>query len=399
MGSQPQMWAIVACICALVLAICHWSFVLFTAFYRHIVYPRRARQRYDPGFRPRCVVIIPCKGTPRHASSNLLAFLRQDYPDYRVIFAVEAQDDPAVPIIERLIAENDHASLVVAGLALTCAQKVHNELAAITRVDGPEVLVFADNDIAPAPEWLRELVAPLSDSSVSITTGFRWLVGPNGTFSELAHSYASMFTYAVFASTSYWSGVGLWGGTMAMRKEDFDALGVATRWRESVVDDMSLSQLAVRHNLRSVLVPLCVTPSDDALDDFTHLTDWIARQLLYAKAYHVDFWLLGLALMLVVVVLYTLLPVSILGVLLTGDTSWVWGVGGALIFAAGEAVAGLLYSLLGPIPAPVKFALLVPVMRLTHLVGYVKTVATRTIHWSGVRYTFDRRGKVVRIER
>jgi hypothetical protein len=398
MGSQVQVWAIVACICGLALAICHWSFVLFTALYRHIVYPRRAR-RYAPDFRPRCVVIIPCKGTPRHASSNLLAFLRQDYPDYRVIFSVEAQDDPAVPIIERLIAENDHASLVVAGLASTCAQKVHNELAAITRVDGPEVLVFADNDIAPARAWLRELVAPLSDPTVAITTGFRWLVGPNGTFSELAHSYASMFTYAVFASTSYWSGVGLWGGTMAIRKVDFDTLGVAARWRESVVDDLSLSQLAVRHNLRSVLVPLCITPSDDVLHDVPSLTDWIARQLLYAKAYHLDFWLLGLTLMLIVVVLYALLPISILGALWTGDASWAWGAGGAVIFAAGEAVAGLLYGLLGPIPANGKFALLVPVMRFTHLVGYVKTIATRTIHWSGVRYTFDRRGKVVRIER
>jgi cellulose synthase/poly-beta-1,6-N-acetylglucosamine synthase-like glycosyltransferase len=386
MGSQVQVWAIVACICGLALAICHWSFVLFTALYRHIVYPRRAR-RYAPDFRPRCVVIIPCKGTPRHASSNLLAFLRQDYPDYRVIFSVEAQDDPAVPIIERLIAENDHASLVVAGLASTCAQKVHNELAAITRVDGPEVLVFADNDIAPARAWLRELVAPLSDPTVAITTGFRWLVGPNGTFSELAHSYASMFTYAVFASTSYWSGVGLWGGTMAIRKVDFDTLGVAARWRESVVDDLSLSQLAVRHNLRSVLVPLCITPSDDVLHDVPSLTDWIARQLLYAKAYHLDFWLLGLTLMLIVVVLYALLPISILGALWTGDASWAWGAGGAVIFAAGEAVAGLLYGLLGPIPANGKFALL------------VKTIATRTIHWSGVRYTFDRRGKVVRIER
>jgi hypothetical protein len=399
MGSQPQVWATAACICGLALAICHWSFVLFTALYRHVVYPRRARRRYDPDFRPRCVVIIPCKGTPRHASSNLLAFLRQDYPDYRVIFAVEARDDPAVPIIERLIAENDRASLVVAGLASTCAQKVHNELAAITRVEEPEVLVFADNDIAPARTWLRELVAPLSDPTVSITTGFRWLVGRNGTFGEMAHSYTSMFTYVVFASTSYWSGVGLWGGTMAMRKADFDALGVATRWRESVVDDLSLSQLAVRRKLRSVLVPLCVTPSDDVLHDFSHLTDWIARQLLYAKAYHVDFWLLALTLMLVVVVLYGLLPVSILAAMWTGDASWAWGAGGALIFAAGEAVAGLLYSLLGPIPAPVKFALLVPAMRFAHLIGCVKTVATRTIHWSGVRYTFDRRGKVVRIER
>jgi cellulose synthase/poly-beta-1,6-N-acetylglucosamine synthase-like glycosyltransferase len=399
MGSPAQAWVIVAYACALALAICHWCFVLFAVLYRHVIYPRRARLRYARTFTPRCVVIIPCKGTPRHASRNLLAFLRQDYPDYRVIFAVESREDTAVPIIERLVAADGRASLVVAGLTSTCAQKIHNELAALAHVDGPEILVFADNDIAPTPGWLKQLVAPLSDPSVSITTGYRWLMGRGRTFGEMAHSYTNMFIYVVFASTSYWRRVGLWGGTMAIRKRDFDALDVAGTWKESVVDDLSLSQIAARRKLRSVLVPHCVTFSDDTLLRLPDLTDWIARQLLYAKAYHRDFWLLFLGLMLIVVATYALLPTSILGALLTADPSWIWGVGPALIFAAGEVVAGLLYALLGPIPSVLAFALLVPVMRVAHLVGYIRTIATWTIHWSGVRYTFDRRGKVVHIER
>ena len=266
-------------------------------------------------------------------------------------------------------------------------------------MDEGELLVFADNDIAPAPGWLKQLVAPLSDPTVSITTGFRWLVAPGRTVGEIAHSYTNMFTYVVFASTSYWSGVGLWGGTMALRKQDFDALDVAGIWRESVVDDLSLSQIAARRKLRSVLVPLCITPSDDALNNVPDLTGWIARQMLYAKAYHHEYWLLALSLMLTVVAIYALFPASILGALLTGDASWLWGAGAALIFAAGEMIAGLLYALLGPIPSVPTFALLVPVMRAVHLIGCAKTIATWTIHWSGVRYTFDRRGKVVRIER
>jgi hypothetical protein len=186
---------------------------------------------------------------------------------------------------------------------------------------------------------------------------------------------------------------------MAIRKADFDALDVAGIWRESVVDDLSLSQVAAHRRLRSVLVPSCITASDDVLNGFSELTGWIARQMLYAKAYHREFWLLALSLLLIVAVIYGLFPVSVLGALLTGDVSWLWGAGAALIFAGGEAVAGLLYSLLGPIPHVLTFALRVPVMRFAHLVGCIKTIATWTIHWSGVRYTFDRRGKVVHIER
>lgn len=399
MGSPAQAWVIVAYACAFALAIVHSSCVVFAAIYQHVIYPRHARQRNAPGFTPRCVVIIPCKGTPRNASDNLLAFLRQDYPDYRVIFAVESTEDTAVPIIERLVAADDRASLVIAGLTSTCAQKIHNELAAIACADRSEILVFADNDIAPAPGWLKQLVAPLSDASVSITTGFRWLVGRGNTFGEIAHSYTNMFTYVVFASTSYWRGVGLWGGTMAIRKQDFEALDVASTWKESVVDDLSLSQMASRRRLRSVLVPPCITHSDDVLRGFSELTDWIARQMMYAKAYHREFWALALVLLLIVVVIYALFPLSIVGALITREVWWLWGAGAALIFAVGEAVAGLLYALLGPIPNVLRFALLVPVMRVAHLVGCIKTVATWTIHWSGVHYTFDRRGKVVHIER
>ncbi len=399
MESQAQVWAVVACICALALVICHWSFVLFAAIYRRVVYPRRARQRYDPDFLPRCTVIVPCKGMPHRARRNLSALLSQEYPSYEVVFAVESERDPAVPLIRSLVAEKERASLVVAGLASTCAQKIHNLLAAIEQIEAPQVLVFADSDVTPTPSWLRQLVLPLSDPKVSITTGYRWLTLRNGSFSQWAHSYTNMFTYAVFASTSYWTGVGLWGGAMAIREVDFRALGVAGQWRESVVDDLSLSRLAMRRNLKSVLVPVCVSPSEEVLNSLADLADWVARQLLYAKAYHPAFWLFGLSLTLMVVAIYLLLPVSILGVILTGDVSWAWGAGAALIFAVGEVVAGWLYALLGPIQGVLRFGLLVPAMRFVHLVGYLKTVTAWTIHWSGVRYTFDRRGKVVHIER
>jgi cellulose synthase/poly-beta-1,6-N-acetylglucosamine synthase-like glycosyltransferase len=399
MTSEAQIWIALAYGVACALVICHWSFILFAALYRYVVYPRRVGQRYDPSFLPHCTVIVPCKGTPRHARRNLSALLGQAYPSYNVVFTVESERDPAVPLIRSLVAENGRASLVVAGLASTCAQKIHNLLAAIEQIEAPEVLVFADNDVTPAPEWLRQLVLPLSNPKISITTGYRWLIGRNGTFSEWGHSFTNMFTYAVFASTSYWSGVGLWGGAMAIRGAAFRALDVAARWRESVVDDLSLSQLAMRRNLKSVLVPPSISPSEEVLDSFADVTEWVARQLLYAKAYHPAFWLFGLVLSALVIATYALLPVSVLGAWLTQDHIWLWAAGGPLIFAVGEVVAGLLYGLLGPIPDRLQFAALVPALRFVHLVSYLKTVGTWTIRWSGVRYTFDKRGKVVHIER
>jgi hypothetical protein len=161
---------------------------------------------------------------------------------------------------------------------------------------------------------------------------------------------------------------------MAMRKGDFDALGVAPRWRESVVDDISLSQIAWRHKLRSVFVPLSITLSDNVLSTFDKATGWFTRQLLYLKAYHPRLWLIGLAISCGVFAIYALFPISILGALFTPLSFWEWGGGASLLAFASEVIAA-------------------------QVVGGLRTAGTRTITWSGVRYTFDKSGKVVRVER
>jgi cellulose synthase/poly-beta-1,6-N-acetylglucosamine synthase-like glycosyltransferase len=329
----------------------------------------------------------------------LLAFLQQDYPRYNVVFSVQAEDDPAVPIIKDLVVEDDRASLIVAGLSSTCAQKVHNLLAGIQLVGPSEIIVFADNDIGPAPGWLRQLVLPLSDPNVSIATSFCWLHGQNGTLSELAHSHTSIFIYLVFTWLAHWNGIGLWGGTTAMRKRDFIELGVEAKWRESVVDDMSLSQIAMLHGLKSVLVPSCITPSDNTVSTLGEYTNWVARQLLYVKAYHPRLWLGCMALVTGASVMYALFPISITGALFTPRSFWELGGGASLVLIICEMLTVFFYALLGPVPYLVKFSLLAPVLRLGQLVGCFKTVATRTITWGGVRYTFDAAGRVTRIER
>jgi hypothetical protein len=94
-----------------------------------------------------------------------------------------------------------------------------------------------------------------------------------------------------------------------------------------------------------------------------------------------------------------LLPISLLGALFAQASFWGWGGGAALILMAGEMLAVLAYSLLGHTPDRPRVALLAPLLRYAQFVSVAKTVFNWTIHWSGVRYTVDRRGRVVHIER
>jgi len=364
----------------------------------------------------------------------LAAFLRQDYACYEVIFTVESENDPAVPIIRAAIAAcrdttagrgtpagsrdttagsrdatagGPRASLVIAGLASTCAQKVHNQLAALQHVDSPDVLVFADSDIQPVRGWLSQLVLPLSDPRVSIASGFYWLsphrgARANHTLGELAHCQMNRAMYTIFVSSMPWGGLGVWGGTMAMRSVDFQAYQIASRWQESVVDDMSLAEIAFRRRLKTVLVPQCITRTDDTLRTLGGSTDWFTRQIMLVKVHGWSgwgAWALSVAFCCAYLAVSALLPISVLGALLTGTSFWEWGGGAALLLFAGEMLGVLLYTLLGPTPDLALVTFLAPVLRYVQWVSMAKTIFSWTIQWSGVRYTMDRHGRVVRIER
>jgi hypothetical protein len=73
--------------------------------------------------------------------------------------------------------------------------------------------------------------------------------------------------------------------------------------------------------------------------------------------------------------------------------------GAALILFAGEMLTALSHALLGPTPYLLLYTFLAPVLRFAQGVGILKTINTWTVHWSGVNYTVDRRGRVVHIER
>ncbi|KMQ51310.1 glycosyl transferase, group 2 [Chitinispirillum alkaliphilum] len=372
---------------------------LFTIIYQRFVYHRVIKPKYDSNYEPRCSIIVPCKGLPKDLGSNLRGFLELDYKDYEVIFVVESETDPAVSEIKEVCSDR-RVSLVVAGFSKECAQKNHNMLAAIRKATDTEVFVFADSDIKPSPEWLKELTMPLSDSKVTVTSGFRWLHALKATPGELTHFYVNTFIYITFTTACFFGGVGLWGGSMAIRKEDFDGLGVAKKWSRAAVDDMSLSDLVFKSSKKAVIVPTCLTKSDDLIQSVGSTISWFERQIMYLKAYQKPLWLIALPLSLIGSALLFLLPFSLLGSFFSNHKSFTaLGGGAAVIFYAGQALTALLYPLMGKTPPKLKFLLFQPFLRFTHALSYFRTIITNTIIWAGIEYKVSSNGDVESLQR
>ncbi len=65
----------------------------------------------------------------------------------------------------------------------------------------------------------------------------------------------------------------------------------------------------------------------------------------------------------------------------------------------GDALAAMLFASLGPTQDLAQMMLLAPLLRLAQVVSLLRTIGNMTITWSGVRYTFDKSGKVILVER
>jgi len=194
---------------------------------------------------PRLAVIVAVKGHHEEFDRFLEHLFAQDYQFFRVIFSIEAADDPAVAPIECWRAKfPDRVALVIAGLAHDEGQKIANLRAALAHVTpADEIVVFADGDIRPSRDWLRRLIAPLLDGKADIVSGFAWLVVNDRSFSSfvMASMAATMVTVPrlpIFNAA--------WGGSVAMLRERCEALDLREAWRGSICDDLHLTAIAQR---------------------------------------------------------------------------------------------------------------------------------------------------------
>jgi cellulose synthase/poly-beta-1,6-N-acetylglucosamine synthase-like glycosyltransferase len=371
-----------------------------TVLYQRVLYPRFFKRRFDASYKPKCAIILPCKGVPKDLEQNLAPFLTLDYPDYSIYFALESETDAAYPIISRLIENKPNASIVIAGLATQCGQKNYNLLAAIRKAHDAEVYVFADADIEPQPSWLADLILPLSSPKITVTTGFRWLIAKKGSISDFTHVYINIFLYTGLTVVNFIGKTFLWGGSMAIRRKDFEELNVAEFWSHTVVDDNSLSEVILKNHRKSIVVPGCVTPSDDLLPTINTGIKWFSRQIMFCKAHQRLLWMFGVVPAAIAAFLVMLwLPLSLIISMSTGIPFFNLGGGASLLFFAGELCTVLWYPLLGPTPHFYKFLMFQPALRLTHIISPVKTVFVTSLVWSGARYHLNKKGKVTRVER
>ncbi len=124
--------------------------------------------------KPGISLLIPVCGIEPGAYENWASLCQQNYENYEVLFAILDPQDPAVPIVKKVIADcaTSQASSITLHFStdvLGICHKISN-LIQLLEVARYETIVFADSDIRVTPEYLETVTAPLADPQVGLVT-------------------------------------------------------------------------------------------------------------------------------------------------------------------------------------------------------------------------------------
>jgi ceramide glucosyltransferase len=122
-------------------------------------------------------VLKPVRGLDPGAYENFASFCRQDYPEFEILLAVNDAEDPAAPIVQKLIADFPERSirLIVVAERLGPNTKVSN-LCRLVREARHDLLVITDSDVRVEPGYLRSVAAMFRDPGVGgVTALYRGL--------------------------------------------------------------------------------------------------------------------------------------------------------------------------------------------------------------------------------
>ncbi|HKT47584.1 MAG TPA: glycosyltransferase, partial [Candidatus Acidoferrales bacterium] len=117
---------------------------------------------------------------------NFVSFCRQDYPEYELLFAVNDESDAAVPLVRQLMTEFPERPIrLLIGAEQIGSNKKVNKLVRLAREAANSTLVLTDGDVRVSPNFLREVVAPLSDANTGAVTCLYRAVAQRSFWAEL----------------------------------------------------------------------------------------------------------------------------------------------------------------------------------------------------------------------
>jgi ceramide glucosyltransferase len=342
------------------------------------------RPRPRPGATPPVTVLKPLCGEDPELYENLLSFCRQDYPTWQIVFGVQNPSDPAVAIVNRLIAEFPEAdlALVVKGGRNLGNLKVANLQNMLPKARH-DLLVIADSDIRVGPDYLIAVTSSLMERDVGLVTCLYRGRPARGLWSSLGALHINHgFLPQALVGAGLGAAWGCFGATVALRRSMLDAIGGFAALADRLADDYALGEAVRRRGQRVQITPYLVDniisePSLGAL--FRHELRWARTIRTVAPAGFLGSLVTHPLVLAVFANLMgggALVPAAIL----------------ILVMACRGAMARVVDRSLGLPPSPLA---LLPVRDILSFAVFVTSFFARTVAWRDQRFRIGAGGHLL----
>ncbi|HJY85479.1 MAG TPA: bacteriohopanetetrol glucosamine biosynthesis glycosyltransferase HpnI [Candidatus Acidoferrales bacterium] len=241
----------------LVVALIPFGYYLLAIYSaRRFFLQARKGARPPDRFAPPASILKPVRGLDRGAHENFASFCRVHYPEYEILFAVSDADDPAIPVIQKLMRDFPERSirLLVGVENLGSSGKVC-KLCRLVREARYDLLVISDSDVRVEPGYLRSIATLFRDTRVgAATTLFRGME-TRGLIAELdcVGSSAEFCAGAIVARQLEGVKFTL-GATMATTRERLAEIGGFEALVDHHSDDYELGKRIAARGYRVELV-------------------------------------------------------------------------------------------------------------------------------------------------
>jgi ceramide glucosyltransferase len=243
----------------------------------------RAGRRPEPAegldFAPPVSVLKPIRGLDRETYENYASFCEQDYPEFEILFGVSDANDPAIPVIERVIHDFPSRSirLLIGSDPIGVSDKV-NKLCRLAREARYEILLVSDSDVRVEPEFLRSVAALFRDPAVGgVTCLYRGLAGDCFAATLEALGNSTDFAPGVLVSRLFGEIDFMLGAVMATTKAQLASIGGFESLADYFCDDFELGNRIAASGKRVVLSAFPVSivyPREKLGEAFRHQLRW-----------------------------------------------------------------------------------------------------------------------------
>jgi ceramide glucosyltransferase len=239
----------------------------------------RMPEQRDIGTPAAISILKPLAGLDEGLEENLRSFFEQDYPTFELLFAVRQEQDPAVPIVRRLLTEYPGvpARLIVTGEPPYPHAKVFS-LQCMLDASRYELIAMSDSDVRVKPDFCRSLATEFSDPELGLVTCPYRAISGKAIWSRLealgmnTDFHAGLFTAVMMEGTKF-----AVGPTIVARKSVLLALGGLERVKDYLAEDYMLGRIAAERGFGVRISPYVIEHrigSEGMVKNFSHRLRW-----------------------------------------------------------------------------------------------------------------------------